>query len=111
MAMAIDAFQPQIVSTGTAVEDLVLKLGMKTASGGVAWVPLRPERWTEVVRDGDEIWLQLGSGGADAVGLRDPGPLITFLYFVNRVRYSTTIFLPKTFEVSYIEDRERGPLD
>ena len=108
--MAVDAFQPQIVSTGTAVEDMVLKLGMKTASGGVTWVPLCPERWTDVVRDGDELWLQLGSGGADVVGLHDPSPLITF-HSIPRDRYSTTIFLPKTYEVSYIEDGERDPLN
>ena len=109
--MAVDAFQPQIVSTGTEVEDLVLRLGMKTASGGVTWVPLRPERWTDIVRDGDEIWLQLGSDGAEVVGLRDPGPLITFRYSVNGCQYSTTIILPKTYEVSYIEDGERDPLN
>jgi len=61
MAMAVDSFHTQITSSGTAIKDLVLKLGMKALSGAIIWVPLRSERWTDIVRDGDEIRLHLGS--------------------------------------------------
>jgi len=68
MAMAVDSFHAQITSSGTAIKDLVLKLGMKALSGAIIWVPLRSERWTDIVRDGDEIRLHLGSargGGSE----------------------------------------------
>lgn len=76
MAMAVDAFHIQIAAQGTEVKDLVLKLGMKSSSGPIAWAPLRPEQWTEIVRDRDEI--QVGNGSAEVLDSHDPGPLITF---------------------------------
>jgi len=55
--MAIDSFHTHITSAGTPVQDLVLKLGMKSLSGEITWSLLRPEQWTDIVRDGDEIRL------------------------------------------------------
>jgi len=100
--MAVNAFQTQIASTRTTVEDLILRLGLKTSSGEITWVPLCSEQWSDLIRDGDEIWLQIRSGGAEVVGLCDPGPLITMEYKRNNSGGYTTMFLPKTYMVSYI---------
>jgi hypothetical protein len=109
MAMAVDAFHVQIAAQGTEVTDLVLKLGMKSSSGPMAWAPLRPEQWTDIIRDGDEI--QLGSGSAEDMGLNIPGPLISFRcrkIDTTPKKYNyITILLPKTCEVRGVRTEMR----
>jgi len=114
MAMAVDAFHGQIAAQGFQVTDLVLKLGMKSSSRSMAWAPLRPEQWTDIIRDGDEI--QLGSGSAEDMGL---GPVISFkCQDINatatrkKAKYITiTMLLPRTCEVSSVHDRDGKHLD
>ena len=98
MARAVDAFSTQIMET----QDLILKLGIKTLSGNVAWAPLHPERWTEIVRDGDEI--RVGYIGAEAEGIHfdAPSPVAIFTY-ENPLTgtHRANILLPKTYRVSH----------
>ncbi|KIM36948.1 hypothetical protein M413DRAFT_31337 [Hebeloma cylindrosporum] len=95
MAMAIDAFHVQIVAEEMAITELILKLGMKTSSGSVAWAPLRPDQWTDVVRDGDEIRL-----GSSRIVCSHPAPLIAFKCWRLDIKsYSCiTLLLPTTSE-------------
>jgi len=103
--MAIDSFHTHITSAGTPVQDLVLKLGTKALSGEVTWSLLRPEQWTDIVRDGDEI--RLGGDGVDFSDFHGPNPIITLKrisYYDLRsgwtqYKYVTTL-LPKTYEVN-----------
>lgn len=108
-AMAINSFHAQIMSAGIPVQDLVLKLGMKSLSGEVTWAQLRPEQWIQIVCNRDEI--RVGGGGAE-------GPLITFgrrcVIGVPPVAFGdnyVTILLPKTCEVSYVMFIPETPLD
>ena len=93
--MAVDAFHTQIERTGASVEELVLKLGMRSLSGEISWALLRSERWSNIVRDGDEIRLE---GSTEASGLH--GRRITIKRPAGEGYI--TMFLPKTYEVSYI---------
>ena len=108
--MAVDAFHVQIVAQGTEVTDLVLKLGMKQSSGLMAWVPLRPELWTNIVSDGDEI--QLGSNAED-MAVYVPGPVVTFgsLNVRSGVYDYITMSLPRTCEVCGVRNGDGKCLD
>jgi len=102
--MAVDTFHNQITAAWMEVTDLVLKLGMKSLEGVITWALLRPEQWTDIVRDGDEI--RVGGSGADVTGLNDQRPLVTFQC---RSRGSgefeyTGILLPKTGKVSNLQN-------
>lgn len=97
--MAVDSFHIQISSAGTAVQDLVLKLGMKSSSGPVAWASLRPEQWIDIIRDGDEIQLGLGDGAKVVAGSNDLAPLITFKYLDGEIYKYATILLSETLTV------------
>ena len=106
--MAIDVFHTQIDSKKIDVEDLVLRLGMKSSSGVVTWAPLRPKQWSDIVRDGDEI--RVGGNDEEISGLYDPIPLVTFKkYPAGR---SVTMLLPQTTEVSFglISNWRKGTL-
>lgn len=95
--MAIDSFHAQITSAGTPVEEVVLKLGMKSFSGEISWAAVRPEQWTDVVHKGDEIRV-----GGDGTELNGIGPLITFQRRMGHgVSEYVTMLLPKTSQVSY----------
>jgi len=106
--MVIDAFHTQIDNKKMDVKDLVLRLGMKSSSGVVNWVPLRPKQWSNIVCDGDEI--RVGDNDEEISGLYDPIPLVTFKrYPAGR---SVTMLLPKTIEVScgLISNWKKGTL-
>jgi hypothetical protein len=113
--MAIDFFHSQITSAGIPVQDLVLKLGMKLLSGEITWAPFRPEQWTDIVCNRDEI--RLGGGGAEVVDLYVPGQLITLGlshdYHFEQPRMSKymTIVLPRTLEAIKIQKREKEYLN
>jgi hypothetical protein len=98
MARAVDAFSAQIMET----QDLILKLGMKTLSGNVAWTPLHPEQWTEIVRDGDEIRIGNIAAEAEGVHLDAPSPVAIFTY-ENPLTgtHRANVLLPKTYRVSH----------
>jgi hypothetical protein len=105
-AMAVDAFHAEITDAGMDVSDLVLKLGMKSLAYETTWALLRPEQWTDIVRDGDEI--RLGRrGGAEVIDLYGPGPLVTFKHLIGyntgKIYKYVTMLLPKTCEVSHVE--------
>ena len=55
MARAVDAFYAQFLSAGIAVQDLVLKLGMKSLFGEIALRSFHLEECSTIVRDCDEI--------------------------------------------------------
>ena len=103
MAMAVDVFHAQITDTRMEVTDLVLKLRMMLLTHETTWALLRPEEWTDVVRDGDEIRM-----GRRDVG---PGPFVIFKYptqsdIIHRNEHNVkcvTMLLPKTCEVSYAQ--------
>ena len=108
--MAKDVFWAQIAMDGrfsSSFEHLVLKLGVKLSTHETAWALLRPEEWTDVVRDGDEIRL----GGFDV----DPGPLIIFKHIMDCDAHKrdyickyVTMLLPDKCVVSYVQiGRER----
>jgi len=84
--MAIDLFHTQIASTPT-LQDLVLKLGMRTLCGEITWVPLPPEEWTDLVCNGDDI--RLGSSGAEGADLYDPPLVINFKRYTGPDAYTT----------------------
>ena len=111
MAMAIDSFHTQITSAGTPVQDIVLKLGMKSLSGEITWALLRPEQWTDIVCNGDEI--RVGGRGAEVVDPDGPVPLIIFglaRYYNDyepAVSKYITVVLPKTHEVNYIQKERK----
>ena len=113
MAMAVDAFHVQIAAQGTEVTDLVLKLGMKSSSGPMAWAPLRPEQWTDIIRDSDEV--QLGSGSAEDMGLYIPGPLVSFRcrkIDATQKKYNyITMLLPRNCEVRGVRNWDENLLD
>jgi len=96
--MAIDSFHHQITSTGIPIQDLVLKLGIKSLSGQIAWAPLRPDQWANIICNGDEI--RLGGSGAEF----ETDIAVTFVMFsTDGSRYgSRTIILPRTLQVIYI---------
>ena len=105
--MAIDSFHTHITSAGTPGQDLVLKLGMKSLSGEITWSLLRPEQWTDIVRDGDEI--RLGDGSVpDISDLHGPSPIITLMgpkidpHTKTKNSKFVTTLLPKTCEVSWL---------
>jgi len=113
--MAIDLFHTQISSASTPVQDLVLKLGMRSLSREITWAHLRPEQWTDLVCNGDEI--RLGSSGAEGVDLYDPTLLITFKRYTGYDTYTKqpgykylTIPPPTTCEVRSVQIREKGRL-
>lgn len=100
MARAVDAFSAQIM----AVQDLVLKLGVKTLSGGVAWTPLTPERWSGVVRDGDEFRVGYIGGEPQGIYSDAPSPVVIFTYNNPHPGIGIQcayIHLPKTYRVSH----------
>ena len=106
MAMAVNSFHTPIASDDTPVQDLVLKLGIKSLSGQITWSLLRPEQWTDIVCDGDGIWL-VGSG-MDISDFHGPSPIITLKRFLaydrdsrSKVYKYVTMLLPSTCEVSY----------
>ena len=100
--MALDAFHTQIMASGTKVTDLVLKLGMKSLAGVITWGLLRPEQWTDIVRDGDEI--RVGGSGIESVGLDATGPLVIFY---RDGWDSRMMLLPRTCEVSDLKMEHR----
>ena len=103
MATAIDSFHAQLLFLGMAGQNLDLKLGLKSLSGPVAWAQLRPEQWTDIVRDGDEIRLGLGGSARVIEGSPDPR-MFTFKYLDgNNYKYAT-MYLPETITltVSYV---------
>ena len=100
--MALKAFSIQIPSAGTPVRELVLKLGVKSSSGTVVWALLGSEKWTDVVRDGDEIRLEGSGASGEIAGERDPGPIVTFLMRDSQMGKSLKMFLPETYEVSCV---------
>ena len=98
LARAVDAFPTHILTT----QDLVLKLGMKTLSGEVSWTPIRPEQWTTIVCDGDEIRVGYTGAEADGVHLDSPSPVVIFTYESSSTgTHRAHILLPKSYRVSH----------
>lgn len=101
--MAVDVFHTQMECMGMAVERIVLKLGVKSSSGTFVWAQFHPDKWVEVIRDGDEVCVEGGSN------LHVSGIIVTFYNPYMRLgdgccRISTT--LPSTYEVSTVYMRK-----
>jgi hypothetical protein len=43
MALAVDEFHTHIELAGKGVDDLILKLAVKSSTGTIVWAKLRPE--------------------------------------------------------------------
>jgi len=98
VARAVNAFRLQLLSAGLMYHDLVLKLGMTSLSGEIAWTSFNPGQWTNLVRDGDEI--RIGRRGIDEP-VCVPTPVMTFAYKYHDEEYRrATVLLPKTYKVS-----------
>lgn len=93
--MAVDVFHSQIESMGMVVAGIVLKLGVMSSSGALVWAQLHPDKWVDVIRDGDEIRIE-GSGASSNSHV--PGNIVTFTNTTRSRRI--TMQLPSTYEVS-----------
>ena len=99
IARAFNAFRAQLLSAGIMYHDLVLKLGMTSLSGEIAWTSFNPEQWTKIIRDGDEI--RVGRRGIKEAVICVPTPIVVFVYKYHYEEYRpATVLLPKTYKVS-----------
>jgi hypothetical protein len=103
--MAVDLFHTQMESMNMAVEETVPKLGVKSSSEAFVWAQLHPDKWVEVIRDGDEVRVE---GGRASSNSHVSGTIVTFyLPCAPASRCCRiTMPLPSTYEVSSVYMRK-----